>query len=133
MIYILNIGYESFAFANSRGLQTVMDTLSKARKLKRHYYQGCEKEDLERLDLADGAVEIGMHVVNGVSFVSGKSKREVIEPEVLPRQRDGEGDAMFAMRATKRLPSATATAAALSVIRREKLAGELRRMIGEGK
>jgi hypothetical protein len=26
-----------------------------------------------------------MHVVSGVSFVSGKSRREVIEHEVLPR------------------------------------------------
>jgi len=27
-----------------------------------------------------------MHVVPGVSFASGKSRREVIEPEVLPRE-----------------------------------------------
>ena len=120
MIYILNIGYTSYAFPSSRGLQTVMDALAKARTLKRHYYQGCETNP-ERMELDDDPVEVSMHVVNGVSFVSGKSKR------------DGEGDAMLAMRATKRLPSATATAAALSVTRREKLAGELRRMSGEGK
>jgi hypothetical protein len=34
MIYVLNIGYESYMFASSRGLQTVMDALAKARKLK---------------------------------------------------------------------------------------------------
>lgn len=87
MIYILNIGYTSYAFSSSRGLQTVMDALAKASPLKHHYYQGCEKEDPDRLDLDDGPVEVSMHVVNGVSFVSGKTKRNVIEPEVLPRQR----------------------------------------------
>ena len=102
MIYVLNIGYESFAFSSPRGLQTVMDTLSKARRLKNHYWTGCEREHPERLDLSDVPVEVSMHCVNGVSFVSGakKSRREVIEPEVMPRER-GESDAVFAMRATR--------------------------------
>ena len=117
MIYILNIGYESYAFKNSRGLQTVMDAMSKAVRLKHHYYPGCEKESPERLDLADGNVEVSMSVVNGVSFVSGKTKRTVIEPEVMPRQRGCE-------------PDATETALALNMIRREKLSGEFRRLIG---
>lgn len=120
MIYILNIGYHSYAFPSSRGLQTVMDALAKARPLKRHYYQGCEKEDPDRLDLDDGPVEVSMHVVNGVSFVSGKTRRNVIEPEVLPRQR-GESDALVAMRHIMKTGGRTA------------VAGELRRMLGEGK
>jgi len=41
MIYVLNIGYDSYAFANSRGLQTVMDALAEARRLKHHYYSSC--------------------------------------------------------------------------------------------
>jgi hypothetical protein len=104
MIYVLNIGYESYVFANSRGLQTVMDAMAKARRLKHHYYQGCEKEHPERLELSDDNVEVSMNVVNGVSFVSGKTKREVIEPEVMPRERPGRTPAALALKAAYDLP-----------------------------
>jgi len=87
MIYVLKIGYLSFAFPTSRGLQTVMDTLGKARELKRGYMPGLDKP--EEMELEDEPVAVSMHCVNGVSFVSGakKSRREVIEPEVMPRER----------------------------------------------
>jgi hypothetical protein len=134
MIYILNIGYNSYAFSSSRGLQTVMDAMSKARLLKRHYCQGCEREDPERLELSDGPVEIGMHCVQGVSFVSGKrARREVIEPEVMPRQRGGEGDAVFAARLLKGRLSDREQAPALTAKARERLGNELRLALGEGK
>lgn len=133
MIYILNIGYTSYAFQSSRGLQTVMDVLAKARTLKRHYYQGCETNP-ERMELDDDPVDISMHVVNGVSFVSGKrDRREVIEPEVMPRQRGGESDAAFALRAIKGHPSDREQALALTAKARERLGNELRLALGEGK
>jgi hypothetical protein len=100
MVYVLKIGYLSFAFPTSRGLQTVMDTLGKARELKRGYQPGYDQP--EEMELEDKPVAVSMHCVPGVSFVSGakKSRREVIEPEVMPRER-GESDAVFAMRATR--------------------------------
>ena len=91
MIYVLKIGYLSFAFPTSRGLQTVMDTLGKARELKRGFQPGYDKP--EQMELEDEPVAVSMHCVNGVSFVSGsgakKGRREVIEPEVMPRERGG--------------------------------------------
>lgn len=131
MIYILNIGYQSFAFASSRGLQTVLEALSKARQLESHYHP--RLDCAEDLKLKDENPEVSLHVVNGVSFVKGRTKRDVIEPEVMPRQQRGESDAMFAMRAIKGRPSAVKTAQALSTIRRAELEGEFRRMLGEGK
>lgn len=87
MIYVLNIGYESYAFATSRGLQTVMDAMAKARPLKNHYWPGCERDHEERMELSERTVEVSMHCVQGVSLVSGKgSRREGIEPEVMPRE-----------------------------------------------
>ena len=101
MIYVLNIGYESYAFANARGLQTVMDAMSKAQRLKEHYWPGFEREHPEKLELSERPVEVSMHCVQGVSFASGKrTRREVIEPEVMPRER-GVSDAVFAMKATR--------------------------------
>ena len=99
MIYVLKIGYLSFAFPTSRGLQTVMDTLGKARELKRGYMPGLDKP--EEMEVEEEPVAVSMHCVQGVSFVSGKrARREVIEPEVMPRER-GESDAAFAMRVTR--------------------------------
>lgn len=128
MIYVLNIGYESYAFANSRGLQTVMEAMSKARRLKEHYWPGCEREHPEKLELSERPVEVSMHCVQGVSFVNGakKGRREVIEPEVMPRER-GESDAVFAMRISgKKAARATGDGS------RRAVAGQLRLMLGEG-
>ena len=100
MVYVLKIGYLSFAFPTSRGLQTVMDTLGKARELKRGYMPGLNKP--EEMELEDEPVAVSMHCVNGVSFVSGKrTRREVIEPEVMPRER-GECGAVVATRGARR-------------------------------
>ena len=101
MIYVLKIGYMSFALPTSRGLQTVMETLAKASVMKNSYHPGLGC-DAERMELEDDPAEVSMHCVPGVSFVSGKrTRREVIEPEVMPRQQRGESDALFAMRATR--------------------------------
>lgn len=125
MIYVLKIGYMSFAFPTSRGLQTVMDTLGKARALKRSYYPGHNTP--EELELEDEPAEVSMYCVQGVSFVSGKrSRREVIEPEVMPRER-GESDAVFAMRL-----SGGRSPRGIEAGSRRAVAGQLRLMIGEG-
>lgn len=90
MIYILNIGYRSYAFKSMRGLQSVMDALGKALPLKQCYWPGCERDNFARLEVDDRPLEVGLHCVPGISFRAGKpgaGPREVIEPEVMPRER----------------------------------------------
>jgi len=139
MVYVLKIGYLSFAFPTSRGLQTVMDTLGKARELKRGFMPGLDKP--EEMELEDEPVAVSMHCVQGVSFASGKkARREVIEPEVMPRkceytdERDftaeqarrlGESDAVVAMRLAGRTPARIGAGSSRAV------AGQLRLMLEE--
>lgn len=114
MIYILNIGLSSYVFKSSRGLQTVIDTLSKARELKHPFYGNTSGD---HLDLSDETIQINMHCVPGVSFVD---RRDVIEPEVMPREDRRETKMLRGPRALKDGS-------------RRAVATELRLMLGEGK
>ncbi len=124
MIYILTIGHMRFAFPSNRGFQTVLETMAKARRISSDTRYGGGG-----IELDDEPVTVSMECVHGISFIKGK--REVIEPEVMPRQSD-ESDAVFAMRCSRK-PSAVATALALRAGSRRQVAAEMTRLIGEGK
>lgn len=117
MIYILKIGHTSYALPNNKGLSTVIETMARARMI--------ETDDRYRnggLTLADKHVSCSVECEHGFSFGSRRDAREVIEPEVMPRQGKGEDDAVFALRASRALVGGS----------RKAVAGELRRMLSEG-
>jgi hypothetical protein len=117
MIYILKIGYMTFALPNNKGLSTVIETMARARMIRTddRYCKG-------GLELEDGFVKCSVECEHAFSFGSKRADREVIEPEVMPRQGKGEGDAMFALRASR----------ALTCGSKKAVTGELRRMLREG-
>lgn len=118
MIYIVRIGWQDFALRNNRGLATVVDVMSRAVEVAEdNRYCG------DGIKLKPGSVRCSFEAVPDFSF--GPAKREVIDPEVIPRRRAGESDAMFAMRAARaqRVLSAGSPMA---------VAGAVRRLLGEG-
>ena len=130
MIYLLKIGYQTYAFPSNRGFQTVLETLSKARRVT---------EDTRGIgpgggiELDDEPVRVSMECVHGISFVKGERKRDVIEPEVLPRQRDDEGDAAFAMRVAGKSQREINANKPIHFLRSRSSFESFERMIGEGK
>jgi hypothetical protein len=86
MIYILNIGYYSFAFENARGLDTVLRTLEKGMRITRDYKEDSPKVTWKR---SEENVEVKIETDSTVSITKGKGRaswqpeRVVVTPEVM--------------------------------------------------
>ena len=119
MIYILRIGYTDFVLPTEKGIATVIKTMSAARMVESDdRYAG------NGIKLCDGNVTCRMECEPNLSFASGKSRREVIEPEVLPREPY--------LPSTPRKRPNPFSVIALPDGSRRAVAGEMRRMLGEG-
>lgn len=98
MIYILNIGYYSFAFENARGLDTVLRTLEKGMRITRDYKEDSSKVTWKR---SEENVECKIETDSTVSITKGKGRaswqpeRVVVTPEVVR-------DELFGQHATPR-------------------------------
>lgn len=79
MIYMLKIGYRSYVLPSNRGLQTVIDTLSRAQMV-----DDDRRFESRGIKLSTEPVCCSIEALPGYSF---SKRREVIEPEVLPPER----------------------------------------------
>lgn len=113
MIYILKIGYQAYVLPNNRGLSTVMETLSRARTVEKD-----DRWDGGGITTKEKGVECVVECVPDYSFTARK-RGEVIEPEVMPRDRTGGVGVEV-----RRL--------ALAAGGSKAIAGAARRMIGDG-
>ena len=86
MVYILKIGFHAFAFENSRGLDTVIRTLSKGMPVTRSFledegklkYKREEEEIVVKLE-----TESSITITKGKGRSSWQPERVVVTPEVV--------------------------------------------------
>jgi len=89
MIYMLKIGYWSFVLPSNRGLQTVIDTLSRAQKV-----DDDRRFEGRGIKLSTEPVTCSIEALPGYSFCK---RREVLEPEILPPERPSPGSSVSAL------------------------------------
>ena len=89
MIYLLKIGYRSFVLPSNRGLQTVIDTLSRAQMV-----DADRRYDGKGIKLSTEPVTCSIEALPGYSFCK---RREVLEPEVLAPERPSLGSSVSAL------------------------------------
>jgi hypothetical protein len=82
MIYMLKIGYQSFVLPSNRGIQTVIDTLSRAQMVDED-----RRYDERGIKLSPKPVTCSIEALPGYSFCK---RREVLEPEVLAPERKSQ-------------------------------------------
>jgi hypothetical protein len=103
MIYLLKVGYQTFAFPDAKGLQTVIDKLSRAVVVE----QDLRYKD-DGISLSTEPPKVSMEAVPGLSFAKGSRRpesRRVLDPdEVIP---PGAGGADLVRRARTRWPRTT--------------------------
>ena len=83
MNYMLKIGYRSYVLPSNRGLQTVLDTLSRAQEVDED-----RRYDGRGIKLKTEPVTCSIEALSGYSFVKRGDKRsDVFEPEIMPPER----------------------------------------------
>jgi len=108
MIYILQIGYQYFAFENARGLDTVLRTLNKGMQVERDYDSEEHKIKWTR---AEDRGEIKIETDSTVSITKGKGRaswqpeRVVVTPEVVRDELFGERSSPRQIAGSKCLPA----------------------------
>jgi hypothetical protein len=91
MIYILQIGYNYFAFENARGLDTVLRTLDRGIPVERDYSSAEHKIKWSR---AEEGIEVKIETDSTMTITKGKGRaswqpdRVVVTPEVVQEQYD---------------------------------------------
>jgi hypothetical protein len=83
MIYLLTIGYRTYALPSNRGLQTVIDTMSRAQMVEED-----NRYEKRGFKLADEPVKCRIETLPGYAFSKrGDNRSDVLVPEVLPPER----------------------------------------------
>jgi hypothetical protein len=94
MNYMLKIGYRSYVLPSNRGLQTVLDTLSRAQEVDED-----RRYDGRGIKLKTEPVTCSIEALSGYSFVKRGDKRsEVFEPEIMPPERKSRVSSVQALR-----------------------------------
>ena len=94
MNYMLRIGYLSYVLPSNRGLQTVLDTLSRAQEVDED-----RRYDGRGIKLKTKPVTCSIEALSGYSFVKRDDKRsDVFEPEIMPPERKSRVSPVHALR-----------------------------------
>jgi len=109
MIYLLKIGYQTFALKDDKGFSTIMRVMAQASLVKSDTRY--RRDENGTIELDDKPVDVQMEVVQNFHFTKRHPiKSTFVEPEIIPPNdlRNGPGS-------------------------RKQVAGEVRRLLAEGR
>jgi len=106
MIYVLTIGFYQLAFDSMRGLNTVIETLSKGMEVERDFTNG--RSSWKKAGKGD-PVKVELETDSTVSLTKGKKgyapERVVVTPEVVCDELFGERSSPRQIAGSKCLPA----------------------------
>ena len=108
MVYILKIGFHSFAFENSRGLDTVIRTLSKGMPVTRTFLEDEGKQKWKREEeeiVVKLETDSTVTITKGKGRASWKPERVVVTPEVVRDELFGRQASPLQIAGNKCLPA----------------------------